>query len=68
MALGEFNDLKIVALAGGVGGAKLAHGPVHDALQLPDRWVAQALILAGIPDEAPAGPAGRALDEVVQWR
>jgi LPPG:FO 2-phospho-L-lactate transferase len=26
MALGEFNDLKIVALAGGVGGAKLAHG------------------------------------------
>jgi LPPG:FO 2-phospho-L-lactate transferase len=26
MALGEFNDLKIVALAGGVGGAKLANG------------------------------------------
>ncbi len=26
MALGEFDDLKIVALAGGVGGAKLAHG------------------------------------------
>ncbi|MBN2086076.1 MAG: 2-phospho-L-lactate transferase [Anaerolineales bacterium] len=26
MALNEFDDLKIVALAGGVGGAKLAHG------------------------------------------
>ncbi|MGB7538416.1 MAG: 2-phospho-L-lactate transferase [Anaerolineales bacterium] len=26
MALGEFDDLKILALAGGVGGAKLAHG------------------------------------------
>jgi LPPG:FO 2-phospho-L-lactate transferase len=26
MALGEFDDWKIVALAGGVGGAKLAHG------------------------------------------
>jgi coenzyme F420-0:L-glutamate ligase/coenzyme F420-1:gamma-L-glutamate ligase len=66
-------NLLLAAHAEGLGGCWIcapAFCPqvVHDALQLPDRWVAQALILAGIPDEAPAGPAGRALDEVVQWR
>jgi coenzyme F420-0:L-glutamate ligase / coenzyme F420-1:gamma-L-glutamate ligase len=66
-------NLLLAAHAEGLGGCWLcapAFCPqaVRAALQLPDHWIAQALILAGIPDEAPAGPDGRALDEVVQWR
>ncbi len=41
---------------------------VREALDLPESWVAQALILIGYPAEQPARPDGRALDEVVQWR
>jgi coenzyme F420-0:L-glutamate ligase/coenzyme F420-1:gamma-L-glutamate ligase len=41
---------------------------VRGALQLPESWVAQALILAGFPDEEPRKPDGRGWDEVVLWR
>lgn len=41
---------------------------VSGTLALPKDWIAQALILIGIPAETPAKPNGHTLDEVVQWR
>ena len=41
---------------------------VRDNLQLPERWIAEALVLIGYPAEEPRKPDGRAMDEVVQWR
>ncbi|MBN2086077.1 MAG: nitroreductase family protein [Anaerolineales bacterium] len=41
---------------------------VREALGLPERWIAQALIVAGHPAEEPGKPDGRMLDEVVLWR
>ncbi|MBN1438674.1 MAG: nitroreductase family protein [Anaerolineales bacterium] len=41
---------------------------VRESLGLPESWAAQALVLAGYPDEAPGKPEGRMLGEVVEWR
>jgi F420 biosynthesis protein FbiB-like protein len=41
---------------------------VTETLVLPKNWIAQALILIGVPAETPAKPNGHTLDEVVQWR
>jgi coenzyme F420-0:L-glutamate ligase/coenzyme F420-1:gamma-L-glutamate ligase len=66
-------NLLLAAHAEGLGGCWIcapAFCPqaVRAALQLPERWIAQAMILAGAPDEEPAQPDGRTLDEAVQWR
>jgi coenzyme F420-0:L-glutamate ligase/coenzyme F420-1:gamma-L-glutamate ligase len=41
---------------------------VSESLALPAGWEPQALILIGLPGEAPSRPDGRALDEAVLWR
>ncbi len=66
-------NLLLAAAAEGLGACWLcapAFCPrtVSESLSLPAGWTAQALILIGVPAEAPAQPDGRALDEAVQWR
>ncbi len=41
---------------------------VAESLALPTSWIAQALILIGLPAEVPLKPNGDSLEEVVQWR
>ncbi len=66
-------NLLLAAHAEGLGGCWIcapAFCPqtVRETLRLPEKWIAQALVLIGYPDEQPKKPDGRALDEVVQWR
>jgi len=41
---------------------------VAETLALPKNWIAQALILIGLPAETPAKPNRHTPGEVVQWR
>jgi nitroreductase len=66
-------NLLLAAAAEGLGACWLcapAFCPqaVSESLTLPPGWIAQALILLGLPAEAPPRPEGRAIDEAVQWR
>ncbi|MGB7538417.1 MAG: nitroreductase family protein [Anaerolineales bacterium] len=72
-AAAAVQNLLLAVQAEGLGGCWIcapAFCPqaVREALELPESWVAQALILAGYPAEEPRRPDGRALDEVVLWR
>jgi F420 biosynthesis protein FbiB-like protein len=66
-------NILLAAVAEGLGACWLcapAFCPqaVSESLALPAGWIAQALILIGLPAEAPPRSDGRALDEAVQWR
>jgi F420 biosynthesis protein FbiB-like protein len=41
---------------------------VRETLNLPPSWVAQAIVLLGLPAEEPGKAERRPLDEVVRWR